>query len=136
VTESVLSVNKVPVRLTAERWSQITEEHSELAGMKLDVLEVIVNPDRIVEGGADDPSCEQAVIPGSFPLSYAGRGYRESLEDRVPPEDVPGGPVHVAARGSVWILARPTIDAGRSTRRKATDSSVYCQHRKALLTVP
>ena len=49
--ETVLSKNEIPVRLTDERWTHITEEHCELAGMRLEVLETIVNPSRILEGG-------------------------------------------------------------------------------------
>ena len=46
----VISKNGVPIRLTDERWSHITEEHTELAGMRLDVLETLANPERILQG--------------------------------------------------------------------------------------
>ncbi|OEU47505.1 MAG: hypothetical protein BA861_02720 [Desulfobacterales bacterium S3730MH5] len=49
--ETVLSKNEIPIPLTDERWTHITEEHCELAGMRLEVLETIANPFRIVEGG-------------------------------------------------------------------------------------
>jgi len=49
--ETVLSQNEISIRLTDERWSHITEEHCELAGMRLEVLENIANPLRILEGG-------------------------------------------------------------------------------------
>ena len=49
--ETVLSKNEIPIRLTDERWIHITEEHCELAGMRLEVLETIANPFRILEGG-------------------------------------------------------------------------------------
>jgi len=48
VIEKVLSKNEVPIRLTDERWTHIVEEHCELAGMRLEVLETIVNPSRIL----------------------------------------------------------------------------------------
>ncbi len=48
--DSVKSQNGVPIRLTDERWTHITEEHCELAGMRLEVLDIIVNPFKIVEG--------------------------------------------------------------------------------------
>jgi hypothetical protein len=51
VHESVLSRNGVPIRLTDERWAHITEEHCELAGMRLEVLETVSNPSRILAGG-------------------------------------------------------------------------------------
>ena len=48
--EIVMSKNRLPIRLTDERWSHITEEHTELAGMKLEVLETISEPTRILAG--------------------------------------------------------------------------------------
>ena len=52
--ETVLSQNKIPIRLTDERWAHITEEHCELAGMRLEIGETITNPSRILEGGDDE----------------------------------------------------------------------------------
>ena len=49
--EHVLSKNGVAVRLTDERWAHITEEHCELAGMRLEVLETVANPSRVLAGG-------------------------------------------------------------------------------------
>ena len=45
--EGILSKNEVPIRLTDERWTQITEEHCELAGLRLEVIE---DPSRILAG--------------------------------------------------------------------------------------
>jgi hypothetical protein len=50
VVEKVLSKNEVPIRLTDERWTHIVEEHCELAGLRLEVLETVANPSRIIEG--------------------------------------------------------------------------------------
>ena len=50
MTSIVTSGNGVPIRLTDERWSHITEEHGELAGLRLDVLETVSEPARIVAG--------------------------------------------------------------------------------------
>jgi hypothetical protein len=47
VLEDILSKNGVPIRLTDERWAHITEEHCELAGLRLEVLETITDPSRI-----------------------------------------------------------------------------------------
>lgn len=44
------SRNGVPVRLTDERWAHIVEEHSELAGMRDDVLETVEQADRVLFG--------------------------------------------------------------------------------------
>ena len=52
--EKVLSKNEVPIRLTDERWAHIVEEHCELAGMRLEVLETVANPSRILGGGAGE----------------------------------------------------------------------------------
>jgi hypothetical protein len=51
VLENVLSKNGIVVRLTDERWAHITEEHCELAGMRLEVLEAVGNPLRVLAGG-------------------------------------------------------------------------------------
>jgi hypothetical protein len=50
VIDHVISKNGVPIRLTDERWSHITEEHTELVGMRLNVLETVANPERILQG--------------------------------------------------------------------------------------
>jgi hypothetical protein len=54
MTETVTSKNGVAIRLTDERWSHITEEHTELAGLKRDVLETVSEPERILPGGAGE----------------------------------------------------------------------------------
>jgi hypothetical protein len=41
VIETVLSKNVVPIRLTDERWAHITEEHCELAGQRVEILEAL-----------------------------------------------------------------------------------------------
>jgi len=51
VINEVLTQNGVLIRLTDERWSHITEEHCELAGMRLEVLDTVSNPTRISAGG-------------------------------------------------------------------------------------
>jgi len=50
----VLSIQHVPIRLTDERWVHIAEEHCELAGMRLEVLETVANPELILAGGAGE----------------------------------------------------------------------------------
>ncbi len=46
----ILSVNKVSIRLTEERWLHITEEHSEMAGYYYDAIEAISSPEAIYAG--------------------------------------------------------------------------------------
>ena len=52
--EKVLSKNNVPIRLTDERWTHSVEEHCELAGMRLEVVETVSCPLRILAGGAGE----------------------------------------------------------------------------------
>jgi hypothetical protein len=44
------SVNRVPIRLTAERWSHIVNSHDEMAGYYDDCLDVIEDPDVVLSG--------------------------------------------------------------------------------------
>ncbi|MEA3438130.1 MAG: hypothetical protein U9R43_16825 [Thermodesulfobacteriota bacterium] len=64
--ETVLSQNNIPIRLTDERWAHITEEHCELAGMRLEVLEAIENPSRILAGGEEELLAIQETEKGKF----------------------------------------------------------------------
>jgi len=54
VDSPVRSKNGVPIRLTDERWSHITEEHAELTDMRSDVLETVAEPERILAGGYEE----------------------------------------------------------------------------------
>ena len=47
--ETVSSKNGVLIRLTDERWAHITEEHCELAGLRLEILETVANPSRVLK---------------------------------------------------------------------------------------
>ena len=44
------SVNHVPIRLTAERWYHIVENHDDVAGHYDDVLAAVEKPDLILRG--------------------------------------------------------------------------------------
>ncbi|MFN8489958.1 MAG: hypothetical protein U0350_20395 [Caldilineaceae bacterium] len=44
------SIAGVPIRLTAERWFHIVENHDDLAGYYNDVLETVENPELIIPG--------------------------------------------------------------------------------------
>ena len=50
MTNTGISKNGKTIRLTDERWVHITEEHSELAGFRMDVTDVISTPDKILQG--------------------------------------------------------------------------------------
>jgi len=45
-----VSKNKVPIRLTQERWHHISTGHPEIAGYYYEILETIESPSRIYEG--------------------------------------------------------------------------------------
>ena len=49
--DQVMSKNGVSIRLTDERWAHITEEHCEIAGLRSELLETVLQPERILLGG-------------------------------------------------------------------------------------
>ena len=75
--EKVLSKNGVPIRLTDERWAHITEEHCELAGLRLDVLETVVSPDRILSGNEGEFLAVGEITAGRHLVVV----YRETEDD-------------------------------------------------------
>ena len=75
--EKVLSKNDVPIRLTDERWTHIVEEYCELAGMRLEVLEAVASPSRILAGGADELLAVRETIGGKHLVVV----YRELIDD-------------------------------------------------------
>jgi len=77
MTEKAVSKNGVAIRLTDERWSHITEEHAELAGYRLELLEAIAEPDRILAGGAGELLALKKQKDGKTLVAV----YRESAND-------------------------------------------------------
>lgn len=73
----VTSEGGVPIRLTDEPWAHITEEHCELAGLRLEVLETVGNPGRILGGGAGELFAVRELEPGKFLVVV----YRETGHD-------------------------------------------------------
>jgi hypothetical protein len=63
MTETVLSLNQIPIRLTAERWAHIVEEHCELAGLCLEVLETVTGPEAVPAGGAGELLATREITP-------------------------------------------------------------------------
>ena len=51
---TALSKNGISIRLTEERWTHIADEHGELAGLRLEVLKAVEEPQRIVAGGGGE----------------------------------------------------------------------------------
>lgn len=66
MTSTVTSKNSKVIRLTDERWVHITEEHAELAGMRLEVLETVAEPGRILQGGEGELLAVRELEVGKF----------------------------------------------------------------------
>ena len=64
--ETVLSKNKIPIRLTDERWAHITDEHCELAGMRLEILETVAESKRILAGNQNERLAMREIEPGKY----------------------------------------------------------------------
>ena len=64
--DDAISVSGKRVRLTAERWSHITEQHCELAGWRDDVLETLSRPTRILCGGEGEQLAVREVAEGKW----------------------------------------------------------------------
>jgi hypothetical protein len=77
MTSDVTSKNSLPIRLTDERWTHITEEHAELAGMRLEVLEAVSQPERVLAGGDGELLAVRELEVGKFLVVV----YRELDED-------------------------------------------------------
>jgi hypothetical protein len=75
--ETVTSKSGVPIRLTDERWAHIAEEHCEMAGLRLEVLETVANPERVIAGGAGELLAVRPVEPDKWLVAV----YREVSQD-------------------------------------------------------
>jgi hypothetical protein len=62
----VTSINRIPVRLPAERWLHIVEGHPELAGYYHDVLGTVAWPEFIVKGEKDELLAITTVTKGKY----------------------------------------------------------------------
>lgn len=74
----VVSQHGVPIRLTDERWSHIIEEHCELAGLRLEVLETVAFRWCILKGGEGERLAVREIEPGKSLVVV----YRELQADR------------------------------------------------------
>jgi hypothetical protein len=73
----ILSIHRTPIRLTDERWAHITEEHCELAGHRLEVLETVAIPHRVLAGEEGELLAVRELFPGKHLVAV----YRELAED-------------------------------------------------------
>lgn len=67
----------VQIRLTNERWAHMTEEHTELAGMRLDVLYAVEQPERVLEGAGGELLAVKEIETGKWLVSVS----RETADD-------------------------------------------------------
>ena len=61
---TAISKNNISIRLPDERWAHILEEHSELKGMRSQILETVTQPARILAGGAGEQLAIREVESG------------------------------------------------------------------------
>ena len=64
--EIIQSKNSVPIRLTAERWFHIIENHDDLAGYYDDVINAIEEPDYIIKGYREALIALKEIEQGKF----------------------------------------------------------------------
>jgi hypothetical protein len=78
VMDIVHSVNGVPIRMTAQRWKHIVENHNDLAGYYEMVLQTVEKPDLVIPGYGGT----LIALKGLARRRYLGVIYREvSAED-------------------------------------------------------
>lgn len=75
--DRIVSKGGSTIRLTDERWAHITEEHCELAGLRLEVSEAVSHPDRVLLGGDGELMAVREVKTGKHLVVV----YREQSED-------------------------------------------------------
>lgn len=76
MSDTIISVNGINIRLTDERWSHIVEEHGELDGLRTDVLQTVGQPDRVLVGNEGEYLAIREIEQGKYIIVV----YRE-LED-------------------------------------------------------
>jgi hypothetical protein len=77
MTQTAISQSGLPIRLTGERWTHITEEHGELAGYHAQVLETIEAPERVLAGTGGELLATRTQLDGKLLVVV----YRELSED-------------------------------------------------------
>jgi hypothetical protein len=71
--DTIVSKHGVPIPVTDERWAHITEEHTELAGLRHEVLATLSEPELILVGKADARLALREFEPGKYLVAV----YRE-----------------------------------------------------------
>lgn len=75
--ERVVSKRGIPIRLPLERWVHITEEHTEMAGLLLEVLAAIEEPMAVYSGSDGECLAVREWQPGKYIVAV----YREVSGD-------------------------------------------------------
>ena len=73
LVDTTHSTAGVPIRLTDERWAHIQEEHSELSGLRREVMETVARPARVYAGQAGERLAVREVEAGKWLVAV----YRE-----------------------------------------------------------
>jgi hypothetical protein len=71
------SVEGISIRLTDERWAHITDEHRELTGLKLEILETIEKPEKVFQGNDGEHLAARPIGSGKWVVVV----YREKGDD-------------------------------------------------------
>ncbi len=75
--DRIVSKGGIAIRLTDERWTHITEEHCELAGLRGEVIDTVSYPERILLGGDGELIAVRELEAGKHLVVV----YREHTED-------------------------------------------------------
>jgi hypothetical protein len=54
MADPFLSINRVPIRLTDERWAHIIEEHPEIAPFRDQIAVALSSPERVLQGNFNE----------------------------------------------------------------------------------
>jgi len=73
----VRSLNKIPIRLSLERWDHITSRHPELESQKERVLETVSNPEIVLKGDFGELLAVRLFSNTPLTEKYLVAAYRE-----------------------------------------------------------
>ena len=97
--EVARSKHGVPVRLTADRWLHIVENHDDMAGYHEAVLETVEDPDEVVQGKAGELLALKVMDDRTLVVAYreisAGNGFVITAFLTTQPD-------RIRKRGTLW----------------------------------
>ncbi len=77
----IISKNRIPVRLTQERWLHIISSHIEMGGNLPKLMKTVEDPDVIVTGVSDELRCIRFFPKTHLGPKYLMAAYKEVTED-------------------------------------------------------